>query len=725
MGTERQIAKAYVQIIPTTQGIKSELSDILGEESSGAGDESGKKFGSSFGAAATKVIAALGIGKMIKDSVLAGADLEQSLGGVETLFKDNADLVKQYADEAYQTAGMSANAYMETVTGFSASLLQGLNGDTELAAKTANMAIIDMSDNANKLGSDMESIQNAYQGFAKQNYTMLDNLKLGYGGTAAEMARLINDSGVLGDAIEVTAQTVNDVSFDKIIEAIHTVQEDMDITGTTAKEASQTITGSMNSVKAAFENLKGKLALGMDVSGEIEGLTTSLIDAANNVLPAISNVIADAPTAIMQLLIGVAPELVKAGADAIQGMLTGLAEAMPELIPAAVEAVLTIVDALVSSIPLIIEGALQLVLGLAEGIITALPMLFERLPEVVIGIVDTLLSMIPTIIEVGTELLVSLVTALPDIITTIVEAVPPIVTGIIVALMEAIPDIIHAGITLLTSLIGALPEIIMTLVKAAPEITINMITTLLEALPDMIDAGIELISAFIEALTLPEVLGALVEAVFEIIDSMIALITGNDEEFNQRGEELMTSLGEGIKNTLGSMKNIGKEIVDGLWEGLSSGWSWLTGKTKGLASNLLSSVKETLGIHSPSRLFRDEVGKMIDLGLAEGLENNTKPITDAMNDITKMTTGTITTEAVVGTVASQSLSQENGIAANTEMVRTMQYFSDMLQDTINRMQSRGFNEGGDIIIPVYIGTEMLDEKIIRASEVHNLRTGGR
>ncbi len=207
---------------------------------------------SKIGLAATGAAAA-GIGILSKKAIECYADYEQLTGGVETLFKDSADVVMQYADNAYKAAGMSANAYMETVTSFSASLLQGLDGDTAKAAEIANQAIVDMSDNANKMGTSMDMIQNAYQGFAKQNYTMLDNLKLGYGGTQAEMARLINESGVLGDSMTVTAETVNSVSFDKIIEAIHVIQDKMEITGTTAKEASTTIQGSISAMSAAWE----------------------------------------------------------------------------------------------------------------------------------------------------------------------------------------------------------------------------------------------------------------------------------------------------------------------------------------------------------------------------------------------------------------------------------------------------------------------------------------
>lgn len=243
-------------------------------------------------------IAAIGltqaVGSFAKATIGAYADYEQLVGGVETLFKESKDKVMEYANSAYMTAGMSANEYMEIVTGFSASLLQGLNGDTEKAAEFANLALIDMSDNANKFGSDITSVQNAYQGFAKQNYTMLDNLKLGYGGTAAEMARLINDSGVLGAAVEVTAETVKEVPFDKIIEAIHVTQEEMGITGTTAKEASETISGSFGSMEAAWNNLLIGISSGdQNVDRLFNNLTETGKTFAKNIIDLLPSIVSN------------------------------------------------------------------------------------------------------------------------------------------------------------------------------------------------------------------------------------------------------------------------------------------------------------------------------------------------------------------------------------------------------------------------------------------------
>lgn len=283
MATE--IAQAYVQLIPSARGITGKIQSILNPEASAAGQSAGQSLGSSMMATLKKVIVAAGIGKAFKATLDEGAALQQSLGGIETLFKGSADKVKGYANEAYKTTGLSANAYMENVTGFSASLLQSLGGDTNKAAETANMAMIDMSDNANKMGTSMESIQMAYQGFAKQNYTMLDNLKLGYGGTKQEMERLLNDAQKL-TGVKYDINNLSDV-----YNAIHAIQENLDITGTTAKEAASTFSGSFESMKAAAQNVLGKLALGENILPSLHALlkTTSTF-LFDNFLPMVGNI---------------------------------------------------------------------------------------------------------------------------------------------------------------------------------------------------------------------------------------------------------------------------------------------------------------------------------------------------------------------------------------------------------------------------------------------------
>lgn len=284
MATE--IAQAYVQLIPSARGITGKIQSLLNPEASAAGQSAGQSLGSSLVSVMTKVIAAAGIGKAFSAALNEGASLQQSLGGIETLFKGSADKVKGYANEAYKTTGLSANAYMENVTGFSASLLQSLGGDTDKAAETANMAMIDMSDNANKMGTSMESIQMAYQGFAKQNYTMLDNLKLGYGGTKQEMQRL------LADAEKLTGVKYDINNLSDVYNAIHAIQENLDITGTTAKEAASTFSGSFESMKAAAQNVLGKLALGENILPSLQALaeTTSTF-LFDNFFPMVGNIL--------------------------------------------------------------------------------------------------------------------------------------------------------------------------------------------------------------------------------------------------------------------------------------------------------------------------------------------------------------------------------------------------------------------------------------------------
>lgn len=304
MATE--LGQAYVQIMPSAKGISGSMSNMLNPEAESAGNSAGLKIGSALKVAAIAGVVATGaaLGKLISSSLSEGADLQQSLGGVETLFKDNADKVKKYATEGYKTAGMSANAYMETVTGFSASMIKSLNGDTAKAADLSNQAIVDMSDNANKMGTNIGDIQNAYQGFAKQNYTMLDNLKLGYGGTKEEMQRLLTD------AQKLTGQKYDISNFSDITQAIHAIQTEMDITGTTAKEAATTFSGSFDSMKAAMSNVLGNLSLGRDLQGPLNALvSTTSTFLFGNFIPMVGNIFKALPGAISTLVSSAGKEL--------------------------------------------------------------------------------------------------------------------------------------------------------------------------------------------------------------------------------------------------------------------------------------------------------------------------------------------------------------------------------------------------------------------------------
>lgn len=608
----------------------------------------------------TRAVDALAnLGKSALDSV---GQLEQNIGGVETLFGDAADAVIASADRAYQTAGMSANEYMSTVTSFSASLLQSLSGNTEEAAKVADMAIIDMADNANKMGTSLDMIQNAYQGFAKQNYTMLDNLKLGYGGTKTEMERLLADAEKL-TGIKYDINNLNDV-----YKAIHAVQEEMGITGTTAKEAASTLEGSMASAKAAWDNF-------MNGSGDADQLADAFATAADNIvknlaeiiprfaetLPALGGaIIAQIPG----LVAAIVPAVLSAGQSVLKqlqdtvlgfdfagmadkavqmitsfiegdglgslldalttiftGIVNGISSMLPTLLPALVELIAYTVTTLIGQLPALLDCALQLITGLTQGILDALPVLIAALPEIITSIVEFLLDSIPQIINAGVQLLTSLVNALPEIVAAIVGAIPKIIDGIINALIESIPQIIEAGIQLLVSLVQALPTIIATIVEAIPKIITGIIEAVMGNLDKIIMAGVNLFVALIE--NLPIIIVEIVKAVPQIITSIV----------------------EAFGSLTGKMAEVGGNLVKGLWEGIQRLASWLWDKVSGWIGGIWDGICGFFGIHSPS----DEmawVGEMLVEGLAGAIESNgseavkaaesmSDDINDVMHDLTK------------------------------------------------------------------------------------------
>ena len=717
----------------------------------------------------TRAVDALAnLGKSALDSV---GQLEQNVGGVETLFGDAADAVIASADRAYQTAGMSANDYMSTVTSFSASLLQSLGGNTEEAAKVADMAIIDMADNANKMGTSMDMIQNAYQGFAKQNYTMLDNLKLGYGGTKTEMERLLADAEKL-TGVKYDINNLNDV-----YQAIHAVQEEMGITGTTAKEAASTLEGSMASAKAAWDNF-------MNGSGDADQLADAFATAADNIvknlaeiiprfaetLPALGGaIIAQIPglvAAIVPAVLSAGQSVLKQLQDAVldfdfagtadkvvqmitgfiegdglgslldtlvtifTGIVNGISSMLPSLLPALIELISYVVTSLLDQLPAILDCALELILGLAQGILAALPVLIEALPEVISSIVEFLISAVPQIIDAGIELLMALVDALPVIIDALVDALPQIVKATVTALIAAAPQIAKAGIKLLGALIEAIPVIVVELAKAVPDIVAAIIDVLAELpgligevfaeiVTDLVEWGQQMLSNASMAMSnmlsqvnsiIQELPGKiwthLVNAVNKVIawgqqmvsnastaaSNMLSKVSGIIQELPgkiwthlvntvnkvvawgqqmvsnastaasnmlskvsstlqqlpgkvwdylsqaaqkvvtwgtqlaQKGAAAATQLFNSIVNGLSSlpskMAEIGGNIVSGIWNGISSGWNWLTNKVSNLANSLLDAAKDALGINSPSKEFADEVGRWIMPGVGKGLDKS-------------------------------------------------------------------------------------------------------
>ena len=548
-----------IEINGDSKGLEKEINGIGSKVKSGF-----SKIGSIAGAALTGVTAAVGgaataLAGLGTASVNSYADLEQNIGGIETLFKGSADKVIKNAQNAYKTAGMSANQYMETVTSFSASLLQSLGGDTERAADTADMALQDMSDNANKMGTSMELIQNAYQGFAKQNYTMLDNLKLGYGGTQAEMQRL------LADAQKITGVKYDISNLNDVYTAIHVIQGEMGITGTTFKEASSTITGSIGSMKAAFDNF-------LNGSGTIDQLIDTGITSIQNIVNAVGELL---------------PNLIQSVANATPQIVGAINQIFPQIL-----------NLIMENAPTILNSIGQVLMALVQSLITYMPQLLQIAMQLIQSFINGIITMLPQLIQMGIQLITQLITGiaqmLPELIPQAINAIITLVEGLI----NNIDKLIDAGIQLLMGLADGLINAIPILVEKIPTIIENLINAIVNNLPKIIQMGIELIVK-------------LAAGIIQAIPKLIAAIP-----------QIIGAIINGLAQLPGMLLDIGGQLIQGLWNGISNAASWLWSKISGFCSGIVDKIKGFFGIHSPSKLFNQEIGKFLALGLGEGFDDN-------------------------------------------------------------------------------------------------------
>ena len=590
------IGEAYLQIRPSMEGVKGELEEAMGK----AGGSSASSFGSAFASGIKKVgavtvaslgAASAGVAKLTQSAVSSFAEYEQLVGGVETLFGDSADVVMQHANEAFSTAGLSANEYMETVTSFSASLLQSLDGDTQAAAATADMAIRDMADNANKMGTSMESIQNAYQGFAKQNYTMLDNLKLGYGGTKSEMERL------LADATALTGIDYNIDSLDDVYSAIHVIQEELGIAGTTAEEAEGTISGSLASLGSAWQNLVTGIA---NPDADLGTLISQVVEAGTTALGNLTPVVEQAVSGIGQLISQVAPIVVE--------MLPGLIQTL---------------------LPPLLDAAIQLVNALVQSLPEILAILIDQLPAILDMIISTILSMLPLIVDLGLDLILALadglIQALPDLIPALVDVILMIVDKLtnpdtIVQLIDAALQII---IALAEGLINALPK----LIEKAPTIIMNLVTAIIKAAPKILEAGVQLIVTLVQGIM--NVIGKVIEVGGTIVGKIKDAIMEKVEAAKTWGKDLIDNFVQGIKDKINAVKDA--------------------------VGNIANTVKSILGFSEPEEgplsNFHTFAPDMIEL-FTQGIMSNISMVKNAMGDLA----GAVATEWAAPELASPNYS---------------------------------------------------------------------
>ncbi len=578
---------------------------------------------------AFSIAAITGLASITKGAVENYAAYEQLVGGVETLFGTSAGKVQEYASNAYKTAGMSANQYMETVTGFSASLLQSMGGDTEAAAEKANLAITDMSDNANKMGTSMDSIQTTYQGFAKQNFTMLDNLKLGYGGTKEEMQRLLDD------ATKLSGVKYDISSYADIVDAIHVVQTEMGITGTTAKEASTTIQGSLDSTKAAWSNLLTGLAdEDADMGALIDDLAASVETVITNIMPRVIQAITSTTQMVPQIITALSGAAVQ-----VAGTMGGLLQTLiPQLLQAFFGLIQAGIDLLPTLVPQLLQAAITLFTGLLDGLNQTIPQLLAMLPVLIQNITSTLTANLPQIITSGIDILINLINGITNAIPQLIESIIALFPVIVQAIMNNLPRIVEAGLNLLISLISGIVQALPQLISMLPQVISTIINTLTSMLPQIIQMGITLLQTLINGLI--QALPSLIAAVPQIISSIINTLTNNLPQIITMGITLIGSLISGLIQALPSLiaavpqiisaiwdtimntdwLSLGGNIINGVIQGVKNAAGSLIQVFKDLAASALDAVKDFFGIHSPSRVMRDQVGKMIPAGMAIGVE---------------------------------------------------------------------------------------------------------
>nr|DAR10686.1 MAG TPA: tail tape measure protein [Caudoviricetes sp.] len=621
-------------------------------------------------AAATTAVATLA-GLSVKQY----AEYEQLTGGVETLFKNSSDKVMEYANNAYKAAGMSANEYMNTITGFAASLLQGLGGDTEKAAKIGNMAVEDMADNANKMGTSIELIQNAYQGFAKQNYTMLDNLKLGFGGTKEEMQRLLQEaSKISGIKYDIS-------NFSDIIEAIHVIQNEMGITGTTAKEAASTIEGSLSMTKSAWTNLlTGMADDNADFDKLVDNLVNSVGTLGENLLPRIEIAINGIGKLIDKLL----PSIINKIPELISSILPGMVQA-------GINVTSSLVNGIVESLPMLLEIGLQALTTLGKGIAKNLPTLIPTIVNLMVSMCDMIIENLPLIVDVAIDIILALVQGLVSALPTLIAEVPRIINSFANAIYNALPQILMAGVQIIGMLIKGLIQSIPTLVANIPQIIMaivnvftlmnwasigkNLITGIGNGIKSMV-SNIGTVAKFTAESVVNGIKGIFTSGgsigrnLISWVTNGISSSVGN---LVQAAKNVAISAIQGLKNILSwdSAASIGKNLIQGLWNGISNMGGWIMDKIGGFASNIIGGIKDFFGIHSPSRVMRDLIGTNIVKGIGVGIDIETpnleKDIDANMKDLLAKMKGTVdyeTARTTARVVAENNVNVENTNSAS-------------------------------------------------------------
>lgn len=636
MATE--LGKAYVQVIPSAKGIGGMLKKSMGGDMDSAGTSLGKGLGSKIKAA----IIAAGIGKVLKTAIFEGAKLEQSLGGVETLFKGSAGRVKKYAAEAYRTAGMSGNEYMENVTSFSAAMISSLGGNTKKAAKLSNQAITDMSDNANKMGTDLNMVTQTYQSLARGQYQMLDNLKLGYGGTKGEMQRLLND------AEKLTGKKYDISSFSDVTQAIHAIQTQMGITGTTAKEAASTISGSFNMMKASAKDFLGNLTLGRDVSKSMENLVTSTGTFLSNLLPALGNI----AKGLVNVIGTTFPQMFsKIG--------NSLGASMPGLISKGLTMVTQFTASLRKNAGKFVSAGMEMLLKLAQGWANSMPVMIQKIPQIITNIAGLINDNAPKIMITGGKIIITLVKGLINAIPTLIANIPQILRAMWNAFTAF--NWMSLGSSMISGIAGALRSGIGSLFSAAQSLCVTIVNAFINLPTVLFNAGataiVHLIQGFRSAWGVITSIGGRI--VIAVISGLVSLASRMWSSAKSAASRMFSAF------RAVSWGSVGTHIISGIIRGIAGAAGKLFSAMKNLASKALSAAKKVLGINSPSRVFAAEVGRWIPAGIAVGVTKNSGMLSSVMDDTAKSMTSSFNPNLVRNAQISWSGATQNNVANQT------------------------------------------------------------
>lgn len=636
MATE--LGKAYVQVIPSAKGIGGMLKKSMGGDMDSAGTSLGKGLGSKIKAA----IIAAGIGKVLKTAIFEGAKLEQSLGGVETLFKGSAGRVKKYSAEAYRTAGMSGNEYMENVTSFSAAMISSLGGNTKKAAKLSNQAITDMSDNANKMGTDLSMVTQTYQSLARGQYQMLDNLKLGYGGTKGEMQRLLND------AEKLTGKKYDISSFSDVTQAIHAIQTQMGITGTTAKEAASTISGSFNMMKSAAKDFLGNLTLGRDVSKSMENLVTSTGTFLSNLLPALGNI---------------AKGLVNVIGTTFPQMFSKIGNSLGASMPGLISKGLTMVTQFTASLRRnagkFVSAGMEMLLKLAQGWANSMPVMIQKIPQIITNIAGLINDNAPKIMVTGGKIIITLVKGLINAIPTLIANIPQILRAMWNAFTAF--NWMSLGSSMISGIAGALRSGIGSLFSAAQSLCVTIVNAFINLPTVLFNAGataiVHLIQGFRSAWGVITSIGGRI--VVAVISGLVSLASRMWSSAKSAASRMLSAF------RAVSWGSVGTHIISGIIRGIAGAAGKLFSSMKNLASKALSAAKKVLGINSPSRVFAAEVGRWIPAGIAVGVTKNSGMLSSVMDDTAKSMTSSFNPNLVRNAQISWSGATQNNAANQT------------------------------------------------------------